>query len=51
VTLNELAQAINDNARAKGNTDAIRAVASVEAKVRDGIMSPADARVALQGLN
>jgi polyhydroxyalkanoate synthesis regulator phasin len=46
-----LIKSMYDNARAKGNTEAIRAVASVEAKVRDGIMSPADARVALQGLN
>lgn len=46
-----LIKSMYDNARAKGNTEAIRAVASVEAQVRDGRMSHADARVALQGFN
>lgn len=46
-----LVKSMYDNAKAKGNAEAIRAVARVEAQVRDGHMSPADARVALQGIN
>lgn len=51
VALDGLFKSMYAAAKAKGNPDTIRAVARVEMDVRDGRMTPADARVALQGLN